>query len=219
MGNLRTSFLIFRDISGKTRANIKSCLHSFFKWVSKREKIPCPEFPEVHYELKSRNIISIETQQAIIDEIYLLSYQVNPKIWLAVKWLAIYINARPAELLSIKEKDIDRKQGIITIEHSKEKKRKQIFLHPDDIKLLNDRAIEGLPHLYFFRHIQMEGVKAGRKFGKNYLYKYWKKACNNLNIKDVDLYGGTRHSSATALSEYCTPGTSQGCHRTLKQGI
>ena len=31
------------------------------------------------------------------------------------------------------------------------------------------------------------------------------KACNNLGIKGVDLYGGTKHSTATALSEFLTP--------------
>jgi hypothetical protein len=34
-----------------------------------------------------------------------------------------------------------------------------------------------------------------------YLHKWWKKACSNLGIEDLDLYGGTRHSSVTALRE------------------
>jgi len=37
------------------------------------------------------------------------------------------------------------------------------------------------------------------------LYKYWKIACSALNIEGVDLYGGTRHSTVTALSEHCSP--------------
>ena len=40
---------------------------------------------------------------------------------------------------------------------------------------------------------------------KNYLYLWWKKACKNLGIDGVDLYGGTRHSSTTALREAFTP--------------
>ena len=31
------------------------------------------------------------------------------------------------------------------------------------------------------------------------------KACDNLGIKCVDLYGGTKHSTATALGERLTP--------------
>jgi hypothetical protein len=38
-----------------------------------------------------------------------------------------------------------------------------------------------------------------------YLYKWWKKACLNLKIDGVDLYGGTRHSSTTALLKYFSP--------------
>ena len=64
----------------------------------------------------------------------------------------------------------------------------------------------GLPDLYFFRHVKgISGVKAGKKFGNKYFYKWWKKACMNLNINGVDLYGGTRHSTATALREKHSP--------------
>jgi hypothetical protein len=63
-----------------------------------------------------------------------------------------------------------------------------------------------LPHLYFFRHPQgIKGCKEGQKFGEKYLYKKWKKACENLGIYDLDLYGGSRHSTATALGEILTP--------------
>ena len=60
----------------------------------------------------------------------------------------------------------------------------------------------------------------GEQFGPKYFKKWWDKACENLGIKGVDLYGGTKHSTATALGELHTPeeikrgGT--GCN---KQGI
>lgn len=31
------------------------------------------------------------------------------------------------------------------------------------------------------------------------------KACSNLGVEGVDMYGGTRHSSAVALREFATP--------------
>jgi hypothetical protein len=43
------------------------------------------------------------------------------------------------------------------------------------------------------------------QFGPRYLYKWWKKACQNLGIEGVDLYGGTRHSTALALRQFKTP--------------
>jgi len=48
-------------------------------------------------------------------------------------------------------------------------------------------------------------VKKCARFGKDYLYKWWKIAWKNLGIEDVDLYGGTRHSSARALREHFSP--------------
>jgi len=38
--------------------------------------------------------------------------------------------------------------------------------------------------------------------GKNYLYRCWKRACDAVKITGVDLYGGTRHSTTSALSEH-----------------
>ncbi len=64
----------------------------------------------------------------------------------------------------------------------------------------------GFPRSYFFRHENGKGgVKKGQKFGEKYFYKWWKRACENLGIEGVDLYGGTRHSSAVALRKNFSP--------------
>jgi hypothetical protein len=34
------------------------------------------------------------------------------------------------------------------------------------------------------------------------MYNWWMIACRNLNIEGVDLYGGTRHSTASALGNH-----------------
>jgi len=48
-------------------------------------------------------------------------------------------------------------------------------------------------------------VKKGQKYGEKFFYKWWRKACQNLNIENVDLYGGTRHSSTVALRDHFSP--------------
>ena len=140
-----------------------------------------------------------------MDEIYRLTYHINPKIWLGVKWLATYIGIRPTELINIKEQDFDFNLGVVNIRHNKERKPKIVPLMDEDIELIQSFQ-RSLPHLYFFRHGKRKGVHASKRerFGKDYLYKWWKKACENLGIEGVDLYGGTRHSSARALREYCS---------------
>ena len=51
----------------------------------------------------------------------------------------------------------------------------------------------------------LRGCSEGSRYGNRYFYKWWKKACCNLGVEGVDLYGGTRHSSAMALRQYRTP--------------
>jgi len=200
--------LYSQKISDKTKSNMRSCLHDFFTWLRRRQVISIqqfPEFPQIKFELGWRNIIDIETQQKIIAEVLRISYEVNPKIWLGVKWLATYISVRPGELRNLKEGHINLSDGFFIIPHPKEKTPKIIYMLDEDLELLQDMP-KGLPELYFFRHYKGNGnAKPGSQFGKDYLYKWWKQACKNLGIEGLDLYGGTRHSTATALGRELTP--------------
>jgi integrase len=196
-------------LSDKTRANIKATLHSFWVWLRKRQILnvaQIPEFPEVKFELKWRKVINKDTQEAILNEIHRLTYHINPKIWIGIKWLMTYISIRPIELLHIREEDFDLNLGVVNVRYNKERKPKIVPLLDEDIELVRSFP-RGLPHLYFFRHGKRKGVHANKqgRFGKDYLYKWWRTACRDLGIEGVDLYGGTRHSSARALREYFSP--------------
>jgi integrase len=153
-----------------------------------------------------RKTIDKPTQETIIEEVKRLTVGINPKISTGIKWLATYISIRPGELLKLKEGDIDLGQGYLIIPHPEEKRPKLVPLLQEDVEAIRALPTRGLPHMSFFRHESgVSGCKAGQPFGEKYLYKWWKKACANLGIPDVDLYGGTRHSSAMALREYRTP--------------
>jgi integrase len=201
-------FLLNQNVSDKTRANMKSCLHDFWGWLRKRRILKIdqiPEFPEVSFELGWRKTVGMETQQAILDEIYRISYHINPKIWIGIKWLCTYVKIRPGELINIREKEIDVENGFVFIPHPKEKKPKVVSLLDEDVEIIKSFPT-GLPELPFFRHKTGKGgISPGLKFGPKYLYKWWKKACLNLNIEGVDLYGGTRHSSTIAMKSVATP--------------
>ncbi len=76
---------------------------------------------------------------------------------------------------------------------------------PEDVEILKPFP-KGLSELYFFWNpTGVRNCTPGQQFGQRYLYKWWKKACKNLGIDGVDLYGGTKHSSAMALREFATP--------------
>jgi integrase len=193
-------FLMSLDnLSEKTKHNILSSIHSFFVWVCKRAKIFMPEFPKVSFKLGWRNIVSPQEQDAILEEVHRISYRINPKVWIGIKWLMTYISIRPGELVAIKEGDFDFNLDAVLIKDPKEPKAKTVPLRHEDADIVKSFP-KAMPHLYFFRHVAgVSGVKAGEPFGGKYLYKWWKKACSNLGIKDVDLYGGTRHSTARAM--------------------
>lgn len=96
-------------------------------------------------------------------------------------------------------------ESAFLVRHTKEGNEKVVPMLPKDKELVDSLPV-GLPELPFFRHTSGKGgVKVGQQFGEKYLYKWWKRACENLGIEGVDLYGGTRHSSATALKDQCTP--------------
>lgn len=191
-------FLNALPLSSKTKYNFRSHIHQFFGWVANREPgfIP-PKIPTVKFVLGMRTIISKETQQRIIDEIK----RIAPfKVWLGVRWLSIYVKMRPVEMLRLTEKDVNV-NGFLIIPPAAAKERKPKFvpLLPEDIAHI-ESCQRGFPDTAFFRHERVKGRAPGSPYHPGYLYKWWKTACANLGIEGVDLYGGTRHSTVTALS-------------------
>ncbi len=197
-------FLYDLNVSDKTRYNTWSCIHDFFTWVVKREKIPMPDMPDCSkFELGWRTIIDLHIQQEIIDKVKEISWDVNPKIWLGIKWLSTYVSIRPNECRMLKEGEINVNEFFV-IPHPKEKEPKLVAMLDEDIQFFKTFE-RNHPNTFFFRHMKGNGTaKPGSHFGKDYFYKWWKKACAELGIEGVDLYGGTRHSTTTAMAEHFT---------------
>ncbi len=225
-GEIEDFLLGFKGLSSKSRHNIKANLHAFFTWLIKRRVLrreQMPEFPEIPVKLGWRKTISYETQEAVLGEIENLTWAKNPRIYIAAKWAATYIKARPGEILKIRECDIDRDQWIVYLpNHKTDRQTEEIKffpLIPEDIELVKQLPV-GFPQMPFFRRDRGGGGKyAGTPFGKHLVYDYWKKACKNLGIEGVDLYGGTRHSTARNLRKIGqTPEQVKGLtgHKTTK---
>lgn len=196
------------DIGGKTRDCLKSILHDFYHWMKKRKVIlesQIPEFPAVEYSLGFRKLISKDVQTSILEEVKRITPR-NPRIYLGCLWLATYINLRPSELLTILEEHVDHGRKVVWIAtHKTDKKVKEpkfVPLLPEHYETLKELP-RGFPQMHLFRHdVPVAQIKAGEPFGTGLLYDTWKRACDNLGIKGVDLYGGTRHSSATAIRRF-----------------
>jgi len=196
-----------RGIGEKTRANYASALSDFFKWALNRGLVKTiPPFPEIEFELGYRTITDRKTQVAIIQRVKEISEDVNPKIWIGIDLLATYVNMRPGDLLKIKEKDIDLDYGVITIHFptKSKNKKKTVRLLPEHIDLISEmkQQFKAVPELRFFRHHGgIQSCKKNQPFGEKYFKKWWDKACNDLGVKGLDLYGGTRHTSTTEIAK------------------
>ena len=131
----------------------------------------------------------------------------NPKIWLGIDILSVYTVLRPQDLLRVTEADIDLEYGVITFwtpTKSNDDKKISVRLISEHVEQIREvrNKLPGLPHMPFFRHVAgISGVEAEKPFGPKYFKKWWDKACNNLGIEGLDLYGGTRHTTTTALAK------------------
>ena len=163
-----------------------------------------PVMPQIKYELGYRTITDRETQQSIIMEVRRISDS-NEKIWFGIDMLSVYVSMRPGDLLKIRERDIDLEYGVITIHNptNAKNKTKTVRLLDRHIQIFKEMMTKypALPHMPFFRHVPgVSGVPANAPFGPQYFKKWWDKACQNLGVRGLDLYGGTRHTTTTEIA-------------------
>lgn len=188
--------------------HIRDTLRQFFNWLVDRGELnKAPKMPPVKAAPGLRKIMTKDQQSAVLGRIYEITKDFNPRIHLAVQFLATYVNLRPAELLSVKEKAVDYERGVIFIEGEDEKTGapKVVYLLDEDVAALKALG-PSFPELFVFRHIKGSGAaRPGAKFGPDYLQRWWNKACKYLGISGVSLYPGTRHSSVVHLRESYSP--------------
>ena len=207
-------FLVARETkrrwSDKSRSNARSVIHDFFTWLEDRENIPVPKMPHVKFELEYRALIDLESRQKILDELDRIA---PSKVAFGIDLLATYPALRPGDLLRVTEADL--RGDVLVIQNPTKQKGK-----PKLVRLLEEHAatwnefkldipVIGKSPLFFRHQKTMKGCRKDEPYGKRYFYKWWIKACDNLGIKGLDLYGGTRHSTATAIADLADPASAK----------
>jgi len=195
-------FINSLTVSDKTKHNTISALKTMWGWVWKRNRRTFlrddfPEFPVISFEMETRKPISKVTQWAILEQ----AKKMFPiRTYLAIRWLVAHPKVRPGEIITVTEGDVDRDTGTVRIPHPKEKKVKWLYLIEEDIELISSLPL-AMPAMPFFRHeTGGHGVRIGKAFGKNYLYRRWEEACRAIGVEGVSLYPGTKHSTVTGLN-------------------
>ena len=197
-------FLKSLNLAQKTKVDTLAVLKQFMAWVVSRYEIqPLRSWPVLSQpEMRFRKTVSLADQELILSEIKKRTSEARPRAWLAVKWLATYISVRPGEMLSLTEGQVERGRGLLIFPHPKERRPKIVPLLDEDLALLREMPLAFDSSSPFFRYTS--GPYAGKAFGVQRLYTDWKVACRALGIEGVDLYGGTKHSTAMALREVAT---------------
>lgn len=196
--------LINKDYASYYVEHINNTLKMFWNWLAKRREIEPdqkPDFPTVQHSIAYRKILTKEQQRAVLEEIYKLTWDLNPRIFVSVQFMATYIICRPGEILNILEEDIEIENKRIHIPNPKEGESKYIYLIDEDVDFIKSLP-KGFPKMHLFRHTKGNGgAKPGERFGPDYIQRYWNKACDNLGIEGVSLYPGTRHTTEVFLRE------------------
>jgi len=194
-------------LSSKTIHNRMGTLRQLFRWASKAYGIGEPEYPHLTFTMKRRATITRDEQIMVLGEIRSMADELGePKLHLGIKWMMTYINTRPGEWLQVRDGQVDRKRGEILIERPKTKHPKMVYLTDTDAEIVRALPTSLDRSAPFFRHehARRHGVKAGMPYGERFFYDQWIRACAKLKI-DVDLYGGTRHSTVEYLKGMLSP--------------
>ena len=206
-GNLEYFYLTLPEhLSGKSKANIMSTLHSLFLWANKhkfkRGQWFIPDFPSTPFVLGRRKILKPDEKWSVVEEVKRISWHINPRIYIGILWLATYSNIRPIEITYVKEGDfhLNEDPPYFDLTYRKTDEPTRIYLIDEDVGLKRSLPT-GMPHMWFFRHGKRKGATEGQKFAGDYLGEWWNRACDNLGIEGVSLYPGTKHTTLTDIAE------------------
>ena len=184
-------------LAPKTVNDTFGFLKTFLSWCVDRGEINhLPRFPKLSKKMGKRKILDKPTQAAVVEKVYEMYWNHAPRACIGIELLCTYPKIRPAELRQVQEKHIDLKNLTITIPSPKED------VDPKDVDILQEHAElirslpRGFPEMYFLRYdYPVKGRRVGDRFGRDYLYHVWRRACEALGVKGVPLYPGTKHTT------------------------
>jgi hypothetical protein len=191
----------------KTRHDIRSSLHTFWKWLVRRQEIRAeemPAFPEVPFKSRRWDYYDLHTRDQLIRTVKELSEHKNPKIWIPFFFAAVYPKIRIGEWLKVMESSFNFDTGRVNLPASAAKERtpKHVAMDPDDLKMVKDLMAKypAFGDAPFFRSVPgEEGVAPDVPFNYKRIEKWWKKAVNKLGVKWIPPYPSTKHTSAMGL--------------------
>ena len=187
------------DLSLGHIKNTMVILDNFFRTLHRFEFIDRkPTFPVITPHQKAPKWIDADTQMEILNRI--------PERDRPIFTFLAFQGVRPGEVMALKVKDIDFKKRCLTIARTvssgkvrdrvKSKIQRPRLINPMLIDLLLEHCKDKHPEAFLFIN------KWGRIYSKNYMFKIWDAARDDL---DITLYQATRHSVASIAACHGAP--------------
>lgn len=183
-------------IKNKTKKNIILTLHSFFTWaISEEIRKDALPFPELTFEDDSKERIALDYEEQMT---YL---KMIPDKYRTMLEFGMETGVRPGELVALKIKDIDFKNGtayirrtisayVNVIESTKGKHRKHIPLSNRALEIASLEATDRIGEAWLFIN-----PDTGKRYSTKMPNVLWKRYTG----LDVVYYEASRHSFITQL--------------------
>jgi len=184
---------------GKTLKNVMDHFKTFLTYCMREWEIldKVPPFPAVETQEHLFKWVDQEDQVKIYEHV-----EDEDKPFVAFLMLH---GCRPGEARALKCKDVNLKQGIITIsatfsnevykERRKGRKAKAVMvpIHPEMHEYIRDRVNNNLPEAFLF-------TKGGVHYSETHIYRLWENVRKKAKLSsEIRLYDVTRHSFASQL--------------------
>ena len=194
-------------VAPATRKNILGVLHALLAWLERRDEIAgVPRFPEISVPRKKADVLSIEEQEAVLEAV--------PEPERGAFFLMAEQLARPGEAMAVNVGDYHA--GIVTIAAAMKGVGGQAIR--GQTKEGDERRRQVSPRLSSWIHehggrFALEPLfqnprghpSRSRRWTYEPLRATWKRATARADVRPINLYNGTKHTTATALREMSYP--------------
>ncbi len=210
-----TKILADRGLGQKTRTNVVGAFHSFLGWLVSREEISAvPKFPPQPKTVHRPHIIPPDVQDAILKEI--------PEQKRGAFITSVELLLRPGEVRALNVENYDRRTRVLCVAHAMKGPRRDAPRRETKEGDIRYREASDRLHAWIERYVPLLAVYEGerplfanpdakaalnpsKRWTHDPLRTNWNEAATRAGHPGVQLYEGTKHSTATALRRAGVP--------------
>ena len=171
-----------RKIKNKMANQYILLFKMFFRWLIKKGDITFNPFENMQY-YKATSRPAKYFQQNTLEAVKRTILENDPQLW-TIAQFQFYCFIRPIELRKMKLKDINMRDGTITVpaEIAKNRKEQTVIMPEPFLESLKTLSFESYPDNNFV--ITKKGVPGKDPVGKNYMWNHFNKIRKKMNLSN-----------------------------------